>query len=200
MKLPNRIFYTGVPGSRWSGIAQWLESSVTGFNISDRTPERSFGHCVQYAGLPPGHEGAYFGTGMEFEARLDDTNYIDNPWQVPGGCRIVKSHEWSLKLDEIKERYPDDWIMLVYRPDEISSAWWHQIGGFTIKYPRYDHYGDSLNMNHNIRMQNKAILEFAKRQDATWYHVGKKFVKEQFEQDVPPVPDAFYDVLITVIK
>lgn len=200
MKLPNRIFYTGVPGSRWSGVAQWIESAVPGFNISDRSIERSFGHCVAHAGLPPGHEGAYFGTGMEFELRLEDPTYLDHPWKEPGGCRIIKSHEWSLHLDQIKELYPDDWIMLVYRPDEVSSAWWHQIGGFTIKYPNYDHYGDSINMNHSIRMQNKAILEFAKKHDATWYHIGKKFVAEQFGVSTEPLSDFFYDVLITVIK
>jgi len=45
MKLPNRIFFTGVPGSRWSGIAQTLEM-MSGMNTSDRTPEREYvQHC-----------------------------------------------------------------------------------------------------------------------------------------------------------
>ena len=37
----NRIFLTGVPGSRWSGIAQELENEGN-YDISDRTPERSY--------------------------------------------------------------------------------------------------------------------------------------------------------------
>ena len=28
MNLPNRLFFTGVPGSRWSGIAQQLEEHI----------------------------------------------------------------------------------------------------------------------------------------------------------------------------
>ena len=36
----NRVFLTGVPGSRWSGIAQEIESEG-GYDISDRTPERT---------------------------------------------------------------------------------------------------------------------------------------------------------------
>jgi hypothetical protein len=60
--LPNRIFLTGVPGSRWSGIAQTLES-LNGFNTGDRTPAREFSH----SGFT-GHKGAYFGKGMEYEA------------------------------------------------------------------------------------------------------------------------------------
>ena len=38
----NRIFLTGVPGSRWSGIAQEIETED--FNTSDRTPERTYSH------------------------------------------------------------------------------------------------------------------------------------------------------------
>ena len=67
--LPNRLFFTGVPGSRWSGIAQTLEQ-LNGFNTSDRTPEREFSHN----GFS-GHKGAYFGQGMELEAHLEE-NYI----------------------------------------------------------------------------------------------------------------------------
>jgi len=199
-QLPNRIFYTGVPGSRWSGIAQWLERVVPGFNISDRTAERTFGHCVAHPGLPAGHEGAYFGTGMEFKTELTDPAYLDSPWTEPGGCRIVKSHEWSLQLDKIKELYPNDWIMLVYRPDEVSSAWWHTIGGFNIQYPRYDHYVDAIGMNNAIRLQNQAILDFGKRHDAVWYQVSSRFLKEQFSVDSDGLPDHFNDILITVIK
>jgi hypothetical protein len=35
MILPNKIFLTGVPGSRWSGIAQLIEDNVPGFNTAD---------------------------------------------------------------------------------------------------------------------------------------------------------------------
>jgi hypothetical protein len=200
--LPKRIFFTGVPGSRWSGIGQWIEETVPGFTTSDRTENRQFEHSLgsTYKGMPVHHKGAYFGRGMEFEAKLNDSDYLDSPWQDKIGTRLIKSHEWALQLDNIKELYPDDWIIMVYRPDEISSAWWHQAGGFKIKYPDYSAYGDSINMNNSIRLQNKAILEFGKKHDAVWYHVGKKFLKTEFDIDVEPFSDFFYDNLITVIR
>ena len=50
--IPEHIFFTGVPGSRWSGIAQTIET-IPGFNTSDRTPERTYDHH-QFTG----HKGA----------------------------------------------------------------------------------------------------------------------------------------------
>ena len=153
MNLPNRIFLTGVPGSRWSGIAQTLEK-MSGMNISDRTPEREYDHHSY-----TGHKGAYFGTQMEFEPILDE-NYIDQAWTKNIGCKLVKSHEWSNHLDEISKKFPDDLIMMIYRPDMISYAWWHEAGGFQIKYPNYSAYKNSGVMLSEIMKQNSCILEF----------------------------------------
>ena len=77
----DKLFFTGVPGSRWSGIAQTLEA-MPGFNISDRTPEREYTHH-QYSG----HVGAYFGKGMEFEA---DPARVDQAYSDPGGIKVIK--------------------------------------------------------------------------------------------------------------
>ena len=95
--LPKRIFFTGVPGSRWSGIAQILET-IPGFNTSDRTPERTYKHHSY-----TGHVGAYFGRQMEFEPLIQASGeeYIDQAWKEPGGCRLVKSHQWPDKFAEI---------------------------------------------------------------------------------------------------
>ena len=194
MKLPNRIFFTGVPGSRWSGIAQHIER-IPGFNTSDRTPEREYAHN-QYTG----HKGAYFGRGMEFEAYVTGAElYIDNAWTEPGGTRIVKSHDWAYRLDEIKQEFPDDWIMLVYRPDLESFAWWHQAGGFNIKYPCYDAYKDSTNMMSEITKQNKSILEFAFKHDATWRHFNSKWCEDNFGHAVA-IDKVWPDILVTIIK
>ena len=123
--LPNRIFLTGVPGSRWSGIAQTLES-IPGFNTTDRTPARTYTHHSY-----TGHQGAYFGPGMELECSFD-ADHIDTAWTETGGTRLVKSHDWAYVLPEVERHFPDDWIMLVYRPDMASYAWWHEAGGFQI--------------------------------------------------------------------
>jgi hypothetical protein len=192
MNLPNRIFFTGVPGSRWSGVAQLIES-VPGFNISDRTPERTF-VFEPYSD----HLGAYFGTGMEFDLSLDPAN-IDQVHATQEGCRLIKAHEWSYYLDDIKTQYPDDWIILVYRPDLISFAWWNGAGGFNITYPKYHAFKDSINMMSEITKMNQALLEFAYKQNATWNHLTPQWMKNNFDVDCE-VNHKFSDILITIIK
>lgn len=192
MKLPNRLFFTGVPGSRWSGIAQTIEQ-IPGFNLSDRTLDREFSH----SGFT-GHKGAYFGRGMEFETYLDPT-YIDSAWTDLPGCKLVKSHEWSFKLDTIKEVYPDDWIMLVYRPDMASYAWWHEAGGFNIQYPDYAAYKNSATMLGKITEQNTAILKFAGDMKLTWSYFTSDWVEQNFDHKIK-VTQTWPDILVTLLK
>ena len=192
MKLPSRLFFTGVPGSRWSGIAQVLEQ-LDGFNTSDRTPERDYSHT----GFT-GHKGAYFGPGMEFDSVLDPA-VLDSAWTTPGGTRIVKSHNWAYKLDQIKELFPNDWIMLVYRPDMPSYTWWHEAGGFNIKYPDYKWYNNSTVMMSEIATQNKKILEFAHKQDLTWNYFTPHWVEQNFGQQLE-VKQSWTDILVTILK
>jgi len=190
--LPNRLFFTGVPGSRWSGIAQTLEQ-LNGFNTSDRTPEREFSH-----GGFSGHKGAYFGQGMELEAHLEE-NYIDQAWTTLGGTRIVKSHDWAYKLDAVRQRFPNDWIMLVYRPDMASYAWWHEAGGFNIKYPSYIAYKDSTTMLGEIAKQNACILKFAQEHDLTWNYFTSKWIEQNFKQTTE-INKSWTDILVTLLK
>lgn len=192
MQLPNRIFFTGVPGSRWSGIAQTLEQ-LDGFNTSDRTPEREYLHN-QYSG----HRGAYFGKGMELEPVLSPI-YIDSAWAQSGGTRIIKSHDWAYNLAEVKKKFTNDWIMLVYRPDMASYAWWHEAGGFNIKYPSYTVYKDSTTMLGEIAKQNNSILEFAYENDLTWNYFTSKWIKDNFNQDLK-VNKRWSDILVTLLK
>ena len=192
MKLPNRIFLTGVPGSRWSGIAQTLES-LKGFNTSDRTPAREFSH----SGFT-GHKGAYFGKGMEYESYLDP-RYIDNAWLDNTGTKMVKSHDWAYKLQTIREVFPDDWIMLVYRPDMASYAWWHEAGGFNIKYPNYAAYKDSATMLGKIAEQNANILKFAHTHNLTWSYFTPRWIERNFKQTIE-VKHTWPDILVTLLK
>ena len=158
----NRIFFTGVPGSRWSGIAQEIESEG-GYDISDRTPDRNYTHN-KYSG----HVGAYFGTGMEFPAMLDTKN-LDLPYKGTG-IKLHKSHEWSLILDDIADLYDRSGIILIYRPNEASLNWWLQAGGFNITYPNYDYYKNEKTMPNHNATQNHAILKFAHKHNLVWQH------------------------------
>lgn len=190
--LPKRIFLTGVPGSRWSGIAQVIES-LEGFNTSDRTPEREFSH----SGFT-GHKGVYFGKGMEFDSFINP-EYIDHAWPQDVGTKLVKSHDWANKLQAVREVFPDDWIMLVYRPDMASYAWWHEAGGFNIKYPNYEVYKDSATMLGEIAKQNDNILKFAQEHDLTWNYFTSKWIKKQFNQTIE-VNRTWPDILVTLLK
>ena len=190
--FPNHIFFTGVPGSRWSGIAQVLET-IPGVNTSDRTSDREYLHHTY-----TGHLGAYFGRGMEFNATVD-LAYIDQAWTVAGGTRLVKSHDWAYKLQKIKTTYPDCWIMMVYRPDMNSFAWWHEAGGFQIKYPCYDAYRDSIGVLAEIQGQNKAILEFGLQNNCQWEYFTSNWIKHNFAADVA-VPKTWPDILVTLVK
>lgn len=151
MHLPKRIFFTGVPGSRWSGIAQVLEERL-GLNTSDRIPDREY-LSDKYSG----HKGSYFGAGMEFPALF---GYIDQAHTVQSGCKLIKSHEWAFKLDEIKEHFPEDGIFMVYRDNKASFDWWKEAGGFNISYPSYIAYKNDENMQLQIKLQNESILDF----------------------------------------
>ena len=190
MRLPNRIFFTGVPGSKWSGIAQTLETSDA-FTTTDRTPEREYQHNVY-----SGHKGAYFGMGMEF---YPDPMNVDQAWDGGNGIKLAKSHDWAYMLDVIKPGFMDDWVMLVYRPNEVSNAWWHEAGGFEITYPNYEHYKNSENMYSAIQEQNNNILKFAHKHDATWNYFTTKWIKNTFGLDIE-VNNMYDDILVSIIK
>ena len=195
MNLPNNIYFTGVPGSRWSGIAQIIES-IPGFNITDRTPERTYLHS-EYSG----HKGAYFGEAMEFPAVPSQT---DQGYEDPNaGCKVLKSHDWAYMLDYIKKCHIDrqnNWIMLIYRPDLISYSWWFQAGGFNIKYPNYSAYKDPQNMLFEIQKQNNCILEFAYDNNLEWSHFNKNWFYETFKYCPNVNIPEHKDILIAVYK
>lgn len=190
MSLPDKLFFTGVPGSKWSGISQILESH-SAFDTSDRTIEREYKHN-EYSG----HKGVYFGTGMEFPP---DPTDVDRGWHEGVGTKIVKSHEWAHMLDVVKMTNPEDWIMLIYRPNEISWEWWHQAGGFDITYPNYDYYTDSEGMAKAIAEQNNNILKFAHKHNLKWSYFNSEWIKETFDIDVE-VNQTYDDILVTVLK
>lgn len=206
-KLPQRIFCTGSMGSRWSYIIQMLET-IEGANTSDRNNSSREWHNTHLENVIAdrnpdkikftGHKGTYFGRGMEFEAILDQEN-IDKPWPSKQGTQFIKSHEWAYQLDEIKTKYPDAWILMVYRPDLDSFAWWHQVGGFSIDYPKYDALRDHITVFCEVIQQNKAMLEFSTKYDCTWNHFTNHWVEQQFGRKCDPV-DTPRGILVALVK
>ena len=166
---------------------------MSGMNTSDRTPDREYNHHSY-----TGHKGAYFGPEMEFEPILD-VEYIDQAWLKPDGCKLIKSHEWSYYLGEIREKFPDDWIMMIYRPDMISYAWWHEAGGFQIQYPNYSAYKNSGIMLSEIMKQNSCMLEFGRLNKSKWEYFTSDWILENFGQNII-VDKTFSDILVTLIR
>tara|TARA_B100001057_G_scaffold499640_1_gene611088 strand:- start:466 stop:1017 length:552 start_codon:yes stop_codon:yes gene_type:complete len=158
--LPKLIFFTGVPGSRWSGIAREIKEDPS-YDTTDRAPHRVYRHHNFN-----GHQEAYFGTGMEFDTSLNASN-LYAPFSGEG-TKLLLSHEWPYHFADIKELYPNAWIQLIYRPDQPSMDWWLQAGGFTITYPNYDCYIDIDGMWDKICEQNKLILDFAQKNNLQW--------------------------------
>lgn len=191
--LPEFIFFSGAPGSRWSGIAQIVERHP-GIDTSDRRTEREYRH----SGFS-GHVGAYFGPGMEFDAVLD-SQYLRTAWDTDGsGTKVLKSHHWTYCLEDIAERFPSAWIMLVWRDDEACSKWWDEAGGFEIRYPSYSWYENSVKMDEEIRNQNRCILEFAARRESSWSPFDADWVGKQFGIEVV-VPDVYGNIYVTLYK
>jgi len=192
IKLPTRLYFTGVPGSKWSGIAQLLENTGL-FNITDRTPEREYNHN-QYSG----HKGAYFGTGMEFEA---DFTCTDQAWSDPTkGTMIVKSHEWANQLDMLTEHIheSEDWIMLILRSTNESHLWWYEAGGFDITYPNYDYYKNT--MYSKIAEQNDNIRNYVSNANhIEWEYFTNDWVYKNFGIEIMPCPK-FKDIRVVLIK
>jgi len=173
--LPDRIFFVGAPGSHWSGISQDLES-IPGFNTTDRRPENTYRHKSQ----PSGHVGTYFGTGLEFGISLESSN-LDAPYAHTQGTRLHRCHEWAYHLDEIRDRYPTAWIILVYRPDLDCYRWWQQAGGFDIAYPDYrPYFRDNENLFMEIQKMNSNILEFGKKYNIFWRHLSSAWYLDTF--------------------
>jgi hypothetical protein len=190
--FPDKIFFTGVPGSRWSGIAQTIEK-IPYFNTSDRSSNREYTHH----GFT-GHKGAYFGRMMEFEPKLKN-DYINQAWSELKGIKLVKSHDWAYFLNTIHSIFPNDWIMLIYRPDELSFNWWKAAGGFNIQYPSYKSYIDDTNMKLEIKRQNSAILNFAKEKKLDWEIFDSHWIKKIFNYDLP-VATIHDDIKVTILK
>ena len=153
-------FFTGVPGSRWSGIAQEIKQDPA-YDTTDRAPHRVYVHN-EFSG----HRDAYFGTGMEFDCNLNASN-LCAPFSGTG-TKLLMSHEWPYYFRDIQDMYPDAWIQLIYRADNPSLDWWLQAGGFTITYPNYQWYENIDVMWERICEQNKLILDFAQKHKLQW--------------------------------
>jgi len=160
MTYPKYIFFTGPPGSRWSGISQEYRK-LTYIDNSDITDSRQYTH-----NLYSGHIGAYFGPEMEHGDWLKEGFYPDllekeicSIWSG-NGTKILMSHHWCYYFDDIQKYYPNETIVTVTRNNDSCYNWWHEAGGWNITYPSYTWYKDDVKMKEEINTQNKCIEEY----------------------------------------
>lgn len=175
-----RIFVTGIPGSKWSGVAQTLEQ-LPQFNLTDRNSHRQYLHS-EYSG----HIGAYFGRGMEFECNLNE-DHLNAPYTDPdAGIMLAKSHDWAYKLEKVEfyAKHHNSKVLIVWRDVEQSIDWWYKAGGFNITYPNYSDYKDHDTFVKECIDQNEAIVRYL-----TMYHrvlepFDPAFIKKHFNEDL----------------
>lgn len=156
------IFWTGAPGSKWSGVAKQL-CTCPEVDNSDWSCDR------EYNGYT--HFGNYFGPGMEYGNGFEDMTAMSkkeillelgNPYseEQNGKVRILKSHMFSRNLRFIKRTFPDSKIVSVWREDDDCMKWWLDAGGFNITYPSYEFYKNERTMREQITIENMGIKGF----------------------------------------
>lgn len=180
------IFFTGAPGSRWSGVSQVFRDNWTNIDNTDLTPEKTYKHH-----LYSGHIGNYYGPGMLYSDWLDTEFGSREQWETEiaasyngdNPVKLIMSHHFAYWLDEFVEVFPDSPMVLCYRTDQECFDWWHEAGGWDISYPNYTWYKDNNKMMQEIHKQNSAILEFAKRKNLQLTQPDVDFFRQHFDID-----------------
>lgn len=200
------LFFTGAPGSRWSAVAIML-SRLSFVNSSDQNSERQF-----FRSKFSGHRGSYFGPGMELGKefhrfpelkRADVCAEIDRAFENKNttDLRIVKSHVFAYNLPSVRETFPESRVMVVWRDNQACSDWWHEIGGFSISYPRYDWYVDSPTMNRRIAEENEGIQRFVEKEGLKLELFDENWIERNFGEKIEfgsDNVDRFKDVYVAV--
>jgi len=143
-----RIWFCGIPGSKWSGIDIHMRQ-VLPCDRTDETMERTQYHRPNTPGdANNGHRGSYWGPGMGCGADWEDFNFLTPQKLITDidavfdgdGYRIIKSHNFArhFNLDFIWNNFPDDYLCLIHREPQKSFAWWSQVMCFDeTHYPDY---------------------------------------------------------------
>jgi hypothetical protein len=199
------VWYTGSPGSKWSGIANIIQSvSNLNFDISDRSPEREYKHTKDRKGAGGiTHTGAYFGPGHgmgELFHQLPELDYneveneIVSQWSMLTSKRLlVKSHFFTKHLHYISETWPNSPIIMITRPPGSCFRGWIEAGGWNITYPRYrEFYKDEITIEKCISEHNSEILEFCKNKNLELKNFNSRYMKETFNFDLKQIDNLNY--------
>jgi hypothetical protein len=181
------VFFTGVPGSKWSGVVRRIYVHSIGVDTSDFSNEKTYYHDASGRQMLA-HFGAYFDPDMEFGKEFREMNLMskkdleeefDRPFSSTDSddVRIIKSHSFAYHLDFIKDTWPECPIVISEAPDDECLKWWIRCGGFDITYPDYRYYRDIDTMAQHIAMQNDAIRRFIVDNDVMEIESGIQLLK-----------------------
>lgn len=215
-----RIWVSGPSGSRWSGVSQRFQRLKNSDN-GDCTPQRVMDKPVWLfpdAGkdgknkrLQVFHKGAYFDPSseggqdwMDFPNLTRDqiTDEIDRLWgyaQPPGLIRVIKSHQLCMHTHDIKQKFPNDLVILVRREPQAMYDWWVAAGGIHTAYPNYEWYDDEKHVEFFIHVHHQAIEKYVEQVGATWHPFDQQFLWDHFGIDEDPGTDRYGDVTVAVI-
>lgn len=196
----NLVWFTGAPGSKWSGSANILQAiAKLNFNITDRSPEREYRHTgPTELAKSITHTGVYFGPGHGFGENFDKLDVLKisdvedtiiAEWKEPEqGKLLVKSHFFSHHLDYIANTWVNSPIIMIVRPNHKCESGWFGAGGWDIKYPNYKpFYKDDETMKFMIAEHNRKIYEFCKFRNISLAKLNTDYLKHTFNWSVDEI-------------
>jgi hypothetical protein len=196
------VWFTGAPGSKWSGSANILQSIKSlNFNITDRSPEREYTHTGPTTlARSITHTGVYFGPGHGYGEDFHNINLINtdvveetiaNEWaDSSSGKLLVKSHFFSHNLDYLADTWTDSPIIMIMRPDNKCEQGWFGAGGWNIAYPNYrPYYKDDDTMKSMIAEHNVKIIDFCNRRNVKIEPLTADYLKLTFNWTVDDIED-----------
>lgn len=194
-----RVWLVGAPGSRWSGIHVLSSYFSESFSKDDITPETTYYHKKQIGQDPnlSGHKGYYWGQtkGTESWLKFEDLSKeqiledLDKVYKT--GIPIIKCH-FLLRhngLDHLKELFPDDALVLIYRPAQDSIKWWKDIMIFDDNvYPQYNIAYDPNTFHSQVEQETKYMEDFISRHNLKLEEYGNvwfnKYIPNLTEKDI----------------
>jgi hypothetical protein len=196
----NLVWFTGAPGSKWSGSANILQSiPKLQFNITDRSPDREYHHTgptelarsIVHTGVyfGPGHGvGEHWGQFSNLEPASVEREILKE-WTDPSAGRLlVKSHFLSHHLDHISTTWSNDPIIMILRPNVKCEQGWFGAGGWNISYPNYrPYYKDDDTMKAMIAEHNDKIINFCNTRNIKIEPLTADYLKSTFDWSVDQI-------------
>ena len=184
------IWFTGIPGSKWSGIDIHMRHALH-CDRTDESAERTHFHRHNERGYTfNGHRGTYWGPGQGCGEHWTDLALVgkdrmleDIGMEFTGeGYRVIKSHAFARydNLDFIYDNFKGDWLVMIQRDPAQSFVWWDAVMSFDeTVYPSYNKmYSDPETMKLLLVEEDEYIKEFAATKGFDWhlYDPQKSFI------------------------